>query len=93
MLLHMSMDLSDRTSVDATVTLLLPDGTSMDCRDRRLKEGPMQVFGDAFRSYLGTHGVAVLEFAVLRKVSAFTLFVNEQPLLPVNLRRAIYRSF
>jgi len=73
--------------------MVLPDGTLVSYKEKRFKEGDLRIEDDCFRFFFGRHGALVLEFSPLPEISAFTIAVNDQPLLSSNLRNANFRSY
>ena len=93
MLVQMAVDGQPSTSIQATIRLVAPEETIYAWRDKRFKEGDLRIDGDYFCFAFGRRGAFVLGFAALKEISVFTISFNDQPLLPVNLRDAAFRSF
>ena len=93
MLIHLDADAESSFGGYTRLAMISTGGTLIPYKEIRLKEGDLDIEGDWFSFFWGRHGAFVLEFAAMPEISAFTIAVNDQPLIPINLRAAAYRSF
>jgi hypothetical protein len=81
MLIHMNADVQVPGAITARIELALPDGSIIPFKEKRYKNGALMIKGDWLGFLLGKHGSFVLDFPKIFGISAFTVGVNDQPLM------------